>query len=426
MAKVVLATVGSLGDLHPFIAIGRALAARGDQVLLAVPEDGLAKARAAGLDAAAILPSYETICARLGMTQGEAAAEIISDVNFVLDEVLLPTLAASTRALDDLSSGADVIVGSIFALAAVIVAEKRGLPFASIVLQPMTMFSAWQPPAAPRFEMMRQNPRTIAGRSWNRALIAVGRVALRRRLAGQINAVRAEHGLARMTNVPLVDHGPTTRAVVCCWPKAMGILPPDAPRSASLVGFPLFDSESGAEEPVLPELLDFLSAGDAPIVFTLGSIAVASPGRFYEEAAAASRMLGKRSLMLTGGSEPPRIEGGCMYVGYAPHSIVFPRAAAVVHHGGIGTTGQTLRAGNVQIVVPHYGDQFDNAARLRRAGVGLTIRRARFERRHAANIISRALSDSSMASAAHRIALEIREDDGAAAAAHVIAGLYHE
>jgi len=237
-------------------------------------------------------------------------------------------------------------------------------------------------------------------------------------LAGQINAVRAEHGLTRMKNVPLVDHGPITRAVVCCWPKAMGVLPPDAPRSASLVGFPLFDSESGAEEAVLPELLDFLSAGDAPIVFTLGSVAVASPGRFYEEAAAASRMLGKRSLMLTGGSEPP-------FLGYAPHSIVFPHAAAVVHHGGIGTTGQTLRAGNVQIVVPHYGDQFDNAARLRRAGVGLTIRRARFERRHAANVISRALSDPSMASAAHRIALEIREDDGAAAAAHVIAGLHH-
>ena len=65
MARIVLATIGSLGDLHPFIAIGRALAAQGEQVLLAVPEDGLAKVRAAGLDAEAILPSYASICERL-------------------------------------------------------------------------------------------------------------------------------------------------------------------------------------------------------------------------------------------------------------------------------------------------------------------------------------------------------------------------
>lgn len=424
MAKVVLVTIGSLGDLHPFIAIGRSLAARGDQVLLAVSEDGLAKVRAAGLDAAAILPSYEAICARLGMSVEEAAAHIIADVNFVLEKVLIPYLDTSTRALDEVAAGADVIAGSIFAFAAEIVAEKRDLPFAAVVLQPMTLFSAWQPPVAPRFEIMRHYPRTIIGRCWNRALFSIGRAALRRRHAASINAVRADHGLGASQGAPMLDYGPATRAVICCWSAVMGPLPPDAPPSAALVGFPLFDSESGAEEVMAPALRAFLAEGDAPIVFTLGSVAVASPGGFYEEAAAASRMLGRRALMLTGQLEPPHIDGDCMFMGYAPHSAVFPRAAAVVHHGGIGTTGQALLAGRSQIVVPHYGDQFDNAARLKRANIGLMIRREQFERTNAADVISRALSDPYMAEAAQHAAKQINDEDGAAVAARAIANLF--
>ncbi len=423
MARIVLATIGSLGDLHPFIAIGRALAAQGEQVLLAVPEDGLAKVRAAGLDAAPILPSYADICERLGISPEDAAARVIADPDFVIDEILLPSLHTSTLALDELAADADVLAGSIFALAAGIVAEKRRLPLATVVLQPMTLFSAWQPPTAPRFEMMRHNPRTALGRSWNRALFSLARALLRRRHAARIDAVRAEHGLRPSEGAPMLDHGPATRAVLCCWSAALGTLPPDAPREAALVGFPFFDSESGAEEMLAPELNSFLDQGDAPLIFTLGSFAVASAGGFYEEAAAASRALGKRALLLTGQPEAPRLDGDCLFMGYAPHSAVFPRAAAVIHHGGIGTTGQALRAGRPQIVVPHFGDQFDNAARLQSAGIGMTIRRERFERDLAARVISRVLSDPDMARAAQWAARMMADEDGAAAAAHCIAGL---
>ncbi len=216
---------------------------------------------------------------------------------------------------------------------------------------------------------------------------------------------------------------PATEAVVCCWSSILGALPPDAPSNAALVGFPFFDSESGADDVLPPQLQAFLDEGDAPLVFTLGSVAVASAGRFYEEAAAASRAKGKRALLLTGQPGPPRLDGDCLFMSYAPHSVVFPRAAAVVHHGGIGTTGQALRAGCVQIVVPHFGDQFDNAARLQRAGLGLSIRREQFERTVAADAISRALSAPNITDAAQRAAETIAREDGAAAAARSIASL---
>jgi rhamnosyltransferase subunit B len=423
MARIVLATIGSLGDIHPFIAIGRALVAQGEQVVLAVPEDGVAKVRAAGLEAAPILPSYAAICDRLGMSAAEAATRLIADPDFVVDEILMPSLDASTRALDELAAGADVLAGSIFTFAAAIVAEKRRLPLAAVILQPMTLLSAWQPPTAPRFELMRHHPRTAIGRGWNRAAYALGRTMLRRRYAGPIDAVRGRLGLGPSIGAPLLDHGVATAATICCWSRALGALPPDAPANAVMSGFPLFDSESGADEAIAPELGAFLDDGDPPLIFTLGSVAVAAAGRFYEEAAAASRAIGKRAIMLTGQAGPPQRDGDCLVMGYAPHSAIFPGAAAVVHHGGIGTTGQALRAGCVQIVVPHYGDQFDNAARLRDAGVGAILDRKTFDRVRVARLLSSVLASPDTADAARRAATIVAAEDGATVAARQIAGL---
>jgi UDP:flavonoid glycosyltransferase YjiC (YdhE family) len=207
MPRIILTTIGSLGDLHPFIAIGRALAARGAQVLLAIPEDGVAKVRAAGLKAVPILPSAARICARLGIGAEAFAARIIADPNFVLDEVLMPALSESTAALDRLVGRGDVLAGSLFAFAAEIVAEKRGVPLATMILQPMTLFSVWRPPAAPRFEWMRHHPQGAVGRAWNHIVYALGRRMLRRRYGKMVDAVRARHGLGPRPGALLLDRG---------------------------------------------------------------------------------------------------------------------------------------------------------------------------------------------------------------------------
>lgn len=292
-----------------------------------------------------------------------------------------------------------------------------------IVLQPMTLFSAWEPPSAPRFELMRHHPRTSLGRSWNRIFFSLVRVMLRRRYGRDIDAVRAEHGLAPTKRAPMLDLGSATAATLCCWSSVLGRLPTDAPRDAALIGFPFFDSESGGQDVLAPELASFLGAGDPPLVFTLGSFAVSSPGRFYEEAAAVSRMLGRRAVLLTGQSGAPRLEGDTLFMGYAPHSAVFPQAAIIVHHGGIGTTGQALRAGRPQVIVPHFGDQFDNAVRVESAGVGVMVKRERFERIRLRDTLSDVLSDTKMADAAILAAEKIASEDGTADASRRISAL---
>ncbi|MBA4760785.1 glycosyltransferase [Sphingomonas sp.] len=425
MAHILLATIGSLGDLHPFIAIGRALREQGQRVTLAVPEDGVAKARAAGLDAAPILPSYASVCARLRLSESEVAARILADTGFVLDEILMPALHESSVALDRLADSADVVAASVFAFAAEIVAEKRSLPLAGIVLQPMTLFSALQPPRAPRFELMCHRPRSMLGEGWNRLGYATIRRLLRTRYGSRIDAVRASHGLGSRTGAPMLDHSPATAALLCCWSAPLGSLPPDAPAGAVLTGFPFFDSESGSADAAIdPALADFLAEGDAPLVFSLGSFAVAAAGRFYERAAAVARQLNRRAVLLTGQPGAATREGDCLSVGYAPHSMVFPHAAAIVHHGGAGSSGQALRAGRPQLIVPHFGDQYDNAARLVDAGVARRMNRAAFTAKRAAPIIAELLESAAIAQCARSAAEAIaQEGDGAANAARAIIGL---
>ena len=112
------------------------------------------------------------------------------------------------------------------------------------------------------------------------------------------------------------------------------------------------------------------------MVFTLGSSAVGAAGRFYHESAEAAARLGVRAVLLTGGfaaNMPARVPEGVLLVDKAPHQLLFPRARAVVHQGGAGTTAQALRGACPMLVVPHSHDQPDNAYRVTRLGVARTL-----------------------------------------------------
>lgn len=417
--KVLLVTIGSLGDLHPFIAIGRALRAAGADVMLAVPLDHVAKVEAAGLAASAILPSFSEICARMDMTEAQVAGRVITDTNFVLDQVLLPSLADSTTALDPLADGANLIVGSIFAFAAGMVAEKHRLPLVEVVLQPMTMFSAWHPPHAPRFEVMRHAPNGPAGRAWNRILYQLMRRLLRHRHAATIDTVRQAHGLGRSEGAPLIDPPVTRVQTLCCYSPVLGLPYPDAPPNTHVVGFPIFDSETGGEDALNSELAVFIAEGEPPIVFSLGSLAWAAAGDFYKHAAAAAERLGRRSVLLTGTGAFSTM-GDCAALGYAPHSQLFKHRAVIVHHGGIGSIGQALRAGRPQLVVPFFGDQHDNAARVQALGVGNSLAATSFSSGSAAAALELILHDAGMHERAQRIGRQVMAENGAAEAARLI------
>jgi UDP:flavonoid glycosyltransferase YjiC (YdhE family) len=175
-----------------------------------------------------------------------------------------------------------------------------------------------------------------------------------------------------------------------------------------------------------PALETFLAAGPPPLVFTLGSSAVGAAGRFYHESAAAAARLGARAVLLTGGfaaNQPARVPDGVLVVDRAPHQLLFPRARAVVHQGGAGTTAQALRAGSPMLVVPHSHDQPDNAYRVARLGVARTLYPKRYTAAHAARELRRLLDDPSYADHARSVAALVATEGGGDAAAAAIASV---
>ena len=162
-----------------------------------------------------------------------------------------------------------------------------------------------------------------------------------------------------------------------------------------------------------------MAAGEAPIVFTLGSAAVQIAGDFYTESLAAVQKLGCRAVFLVGDLklETP---SNVIAADYAPYSQLFPHAKAVVHQGGVGTIAQVLRAGVPMLVVPFSYDQPDNAARVVRLGVGRTIARKKYRQDTAIKELQLLLKDPQYKTKASEIAQIIRTENGVETACNEI------
>lgn len=374
--EIVLATIGSLGDVHPMIAVGQALQARGVRTRLAVPQDNVKKVDAAGLVATGILPSAEQICRDLGMTPQEVASRVIRDQDFMMNDLVLGYLEHCVQRLDAVSGNALAIVSPTLSPVGAIVAEMRNIPHIPVALQPMVVLSVHEPPYYPNFPVLLQAPRFGASRTWNRFCLAFLELLLRYRYLRPINEVRVRLGLPSTRVPPVFGLSGKEPLVLGLYSSLIGRVRPDFPANTVLTGFPVFDSDEpnlGNEDEILSRLKQFLAAGSPPIVFTLGSFAVHAPSDFYETSVRVARQLQMRCVLLSGDNEIPPQGDDVFIARYIPHSKVFPQASIIVHHGGIGTTGQALLAGKPQIVVPHFADQFDNACRLERLGVARTV-----------------------------------------------------
>ena len=208
------------------------------------------------------------------------------------------------------------------------------------------------------------------------------------------------------------------------FPSILAARQPDWPANTVVTGLCRYDRDERGEG--MPQALaEFLAAGDPPIVFTLGSSGVFDAGGFYHAAADAVTALGRRAVLLVG-PQPEIIAStlppNCIAIDYAPHSELFPRAAANVHHGGIGTTGQALEAGRPMVVVPFSHDQPDNAARCERLGVARVVPRRSVSAARLASALRALLDDRGVATRAAEIGAAVCREDGARTAADAIEG----
>jgi rhamnosyltransferase subunit B len=188
-----------------------------------------------------------------------------------------------------------------------------------------------------------------------------------------------------------------------------------------ITGFPFYDGRH--QKPLPTELLKFLDAGPPPIVFTLGSSAVWVARDFFEESIDAAQKLGRRAVLLIGDerNRPQKsLPAEILAVDYAPFESLLEHACVVVHHGGVGTTSQALRAGVPTLIVPFAFDQSDNAAHAARLGTSRTLYRRAYQAERVARQLDNLLTKPQYAVNAKQVAAQLRSENGAVTAVNLI------
>ena len=413
--KIVIATIGSLGDLHPAMALALELKARGHQVALATSAVYQPKIEQAGIDFHSLRPQIPD-----SPEISEKVMHPTKGAEFVFRELILPASSAMYADLMDVVEGCDLLIANELIFPASLVSEKTGIPWIVYILQPSSFFSIYEPPVL--------EPAPYIAKSRFLGVWAVVKLfkelakLMTRSWAKPIHQLRKELELPDVP-YPLFEGKFSPHLVLAMFSSVFGKPQPDWVEQTKITGFTFYD-RLFPNRGLPTELQEFLEAGEAPVVFTLGSAAVKTASNFYTESVAAIRELGFRAVFLVGDRKLDELPSGAIAVDYAPYSELFPLAKAVVHQGGIGTTAQALRAGVPMLVVPFSHDQPDNAARVVRLGVGRTIAKQKYQQSLAVKELQILLSNPQYKTKALEIAQIIQAENGVKTACDAIEGIF--
>lgn len=384
--NLLIFALGSAGDVHPFVGLGKALSDRNHRVTVFASPVFQDLVEKAGLEFRGLgsEDDFRRVMANPGVWEPTKALKIL------LRESTEKTYEPIMAGVEELHiPGETVMVGSSLAFGARSAQEKYNIPLVTAHLAPSLFFSAYRTPRLHRAPLPEWAPRWWKSLFWEIAYKATDHLIL-----PKLNAFRAKHGLSPVKRV-LGDWWNSPDRVLGLFPEWFGPVQPDWPHQLRLTGFPLYD-ESGIT-PLEADLEAFLEAGTPPVVFTPGS-AMLFGQRFFKESVEICRRLDVRGVFLSRHEEniPANLPKTIHYSGFAPLSQLLPRSSAMVYHGGIGTCSQALQAG-----VPHFiqhlaYDQLDNLSRVKDLGVGDGIGVKQYRAKKVAPMLGRLLADSAV------------------------------
>ena len=413
-ARIVLNTFGSLGDLHPYLALAIGLRARGHHISVASSEVYRTKIEAEGFAFHAVRPNAGDLLKQPGLM-----AKLLDQRNgtdFLLRDYLIPRVREGFEDLLPLCRGADLLITHMAGFAGPIVADVLGLRWMSVALQPAAMFSRYDTLVVSKAPWLRHF--YFLGPKFTGLLLKLADRETRR-WARPIEELRRELGL-KVDRNPIMHGQYSPYGTLVLFSRHFAAPQPDWPPGAAQAGFLFYDALGSGmpggspQEENLSRLEAFLAEGPPPVMFTLGSSAVMQAGDFYSESMKAASKLNLRAILLVGKEGQTRFsenQSGVFVADYLPYSAVMPKVAACVHAGGIGSTAQALRAGCPALVVPWSNDQPDNAYRAQRLRVARVLPRTRYQARTAARQLAALLDRPQIRETASQISTAIQAED---------------
>ncbi|HEU4934490.1 MAG TPA: nucleotide disphospho-sugar-binding domain-containing protein [Pyrinomonadaceae bacterium] len=411
--RIILNTFGSFGDIHPYMAIAMELQRRGHKPVIATMEGYREKVKGIGVEFVPVRPHIAEP-KQQGMELIEKIMEPKTGPRFLTEEVVFPAVRESYADLLPAVAGADLLVTHPAAPAGPLVGRKTGMPWISTLLAPLSFFSAYDPPMPPYWQWFTKL--SVLGPGVMGFLL---RLTMSTYKAKAVTAFRDELGIQDYGN-PMFEGQHSPALILALFSRVFAQPQPDWPKQAEITGFCFYDGNHDA--PVPPVLTHFLENGPPPIVFTLGSSAVWVARDFFQESIQAAKSLGRRAVLLIGDERnlPQSLPEGMIALDYAPYQSLLPKACAVVHHGGVGTTSQGLLAGVPTLIVPFAFDQADNAEHARKAGTSRTIYRNKYFAPRVAAELDALLTQPSYASRALAVSRELKQENGPSRAADLI------
>lgn len=377
----VVVTIGSAGDLFPFMRVALALREAGHRVSMLGPVQHAPFVEPTGL-AFHGLPADETVLDHPDLwhpTRGLA----------VVWRATRPAMAQIPAFVAALPQDEQVVLlAHPLALpeADLCRAQRPGLKVAAIYLAPSNLPTVHDPLMLGPYPVPRWVPLGARCWLWRR----IGKALIDPVSLPDVNAARASHGLAPVAS--LIEHIVQVPDLsVTLFPEWFAPTQPDWPQPLARAGFPLFDPSPQAE--LSPQVARFLEEGARPVVFTPGT-GNRQAAHYFRCALDACARRGLGAILLTPHREqlPAHLPTPVLWQDYVALRALLPHVAALVHHGGIGTTAEALRAGTPQLVVPLAHDQFDNAARVVTLGAGASVHAARLDAARLGKALDRTMS----------------------------------
>lgn len=393
MAKYIFVPLGSAGDVNPLAWLARLMSDRGHDTVMVVQDFMADSVERAALRVVRVghAQDQEQLVRNPNMWDPMKAFPLLARQFAVWAAEMIPHIR------NELSPGRTVLVGAGIALGARIVSELENVPLITTHLQPCILMSPHDCPVLVcGMETLKKRPLWV-----RKLLFRLGHLITDFHLQRPTNRLRATYGLTRPVRRVLDRYALSPHLVLALFPEWFGPRQPDWARHIVTTRFPLYDRPSGTG--LNPALEHFLASVKATVCITPGS-ANMHAARFLREAVQGVVQAGRRALVVTPFKEQLfPLPADCAHIDAAPFSHLFPRCAAVIHHGGVGTCAQGMAAGVPQLIMPMAHDQPDNAWRIRQMGIGATLYPRQFNSRSVAQHIESLISTPAVRENCERI-----------------------
>jgi rhamnosyltransferase subunit B len=425
--RIVITTYGSLGDLHPYIALALELKRRGHRPVIATSPVFREKVEPLGLGFHPTRPDFPSPDENPEWAKEltRRAMDARNGGEYVARELFAVHVRASYADLMEAVQGADLLITHPITFAGPFVARVTGIRWVSSILSPIIFFSAYDTLIPPHMAGMAKMF-SLLPVPLNRLMRAAARRMVTPWFA-EVESLRKELGLSSR-GIPIFEGQHSPEMILAMFSKVLAEARSDWPANTHISGFCFYDKLEASEAAgrLQPELQKFLESGEPPILFTLGSSAVWNADSFYQESMEAAVKLGERAVLLIGHEDnrPEHLPAGVAAFDYAPYGEIMPRVKLVVHQGGVGTTAQALRAGKPALFVPFSHDQPDNAWRVKRLGIATMLTRKQYRAARVAKELKALLSDPGVTRRAEEVGAIVRSEDGARRASELIESVF--